>query len=62
MDAVINYTNISGSATRNPTKIDFTAYGQGVVKLIWNGIELYKFNISIEGNCDFNGNGKLTKF
>lgn len=63
MDALVDYTHISGSASKDNKTINFTAYGQGIVKLIWQGIQLYKFNVSITGHCNLDGsNGILTKF
>ncbi|MBR2359639.1 MAG: hypothetical protein IKA75_04380 [Bacteroidaceae bacterium] len=63
MDAFLAYQHVSGSAYRNGNKINFTAYGEGWVKLIFEGIELYKYSTTIEGNCNSDGtNGVLTKF
>ncbi|UVQ47377.1 hypothetical protein NXY11_03790 [Parabacteroides faecis] len=38
MDAFVAYTHILGSARRNGYTINFSACGQGVVKLIWEGV------------------------
>lgn len=62
MDAFVDYTHLSGSAFKNRDVIEFSANGEGIVKLIWQGITLQKFNASIEGYCDSNGKGALTKF
>ncbi|MBQ8607670.1 MAG: hypothetical protein IJ417_05700, partial [Bacteroidaceae bacterium] len=63
MDAFLDYKHMAGSASRSGNRINFTAYGEGWVKLIYEGIELYKYNVSIEGYCSSDGSEKkLTKF
>lgn len=63
MDAFIGYEHLAGSAYKTGSQINFTAYGEGFVKLIWEGIELYKFNVTINGYCNLDGSGgALTKF
>lgn len=63
IDAFLSYRHVSGSASRNGNKIDFIAYGEGMVKIIIEGIELYKYSTIIEGYCNSDGTGgKLTKF
>ena len=60
MDAFVGYTHKGGSAS-GTTHIDFTAYGEGVVR-IPTITDLYTFDVTINGYCDQSGNGKLTKF
>lgn len=63
LDAILAYRHISGNAYRSGNIINFTAYGEGWVKLIFEGIELYKYETIIEGYCDSDGTtGTLTKF
>lgn len=63
LDAFLAYQHISGSANKNGNVINFTAYGEGWVKLIFEGIELYKYSTTIEGHCNSDGTGGvLTKF
>lgn len=62
-DAFIGYDHIAGSASKSGSTINFTAYGEGVIKIIFEGIELYKFDVTITGYCKSDGSGgKLTKF
>ena len=63
MDAFLSYKHLSGNASRSGNKINFIAYGEGMVKLIIEGIELYKYNTSIKGYCNSDGTGGvLTDF
>lgn len=63
IDAFLDYRHISGRAYRYENEINFTAYGEGWVKLIFEGIELFKYTTSIEGICNSDGtDGRLTKF
>lgn len=62
MDAFVDYTHLSGSASLYSDKIDFSANGEGIVKLIWKGVTLYKFNTNITGYCNLDGIGDLTSF
>ena len=57
IDAFLSYRHVSGSASRNGNKIDFIAYGEGMVKIIIEGIELYKYSTIIEGYCNSDGTG-----
>ena len=60
MDAFVGYTHKGGSAS-GTTQIDFTAYGEGVIRIPTIS-DLYTFDVLINGYCDQSGNGELTKF
>lgn len=42
-DAFIGYNHLSGSAYKSGNKINFTANGEIILKIIWQGVELKSY-------------------
>lgn len=60
-DAFIGYNHLSGSAYKSGNKINFTANGEIILKIIWQGIELKRLPTSSTGYYDTNsGQGQIT--
>ncbi|HTO15609.1 MAG TPA: hypothetical protein VLZ83_07550 [Edaphocola sp.] len=62
-DAFIGYNHISGSASGSNSQINFTAYGEIIVKIIWEGVELKRIPVACSGYYNINSKtGVLTSF
>lgn len=53
-DAFIGYNHLSGSAYKSGNKINFTANGEIILKIIWQGVELKRLPTNSSGYYDTN--------
>ena len=53
-DAFIGYNYLSGSAYKSGNKINFTANGEIILKIIWQGVELKRLPTNSSGYYDTN--------
>lgn len=63
MDVFLYYTHLSGSANKSGDVINFTANGEVVVKIIWEGVEIKRIPTVIRGYYNVSSqSGTLTDF
>jgi hypothetical protein len=63
MDVFIDYKHFYGNTSVNNPTINFTVYGEIIVKVIWQGIELRRIPVTTSGYCNKNTKqGVLTSF
>ena len=53
-DTFIGYNHLSGSAYKSGNKINFTANGEIILKIIWQGVELKRLPTNSSGYYDTN--------
>lgn len=63
MDVFLVYTHSSDSTTKSGNRINFTVKGEVLIRIIWQGIELKRVPVTMEGYYDIDkGSGSLTFF
>ncbi len=62
LDAILAYEHVSGSAY-GMQYITFSAYGEMIIKILWQSVEIKRISTTIHGNFDrTTGRGELTQF